>query len=89
MVENKPIQIEKSWEELLKNEVQQPHFQAIRSRLKTDRSRGIQIYPPVGLIFNAFNLVPVDKVKVVILGQDPYHNPGEAMGLSFSVPKGV
>ena len=53
------------------------------------KSSGKVVYPPGPLIFNAFNLTPFDKVKVVIIGQDPYHGPGEAMGLSFSVPKGV
>ncbi len=89
MVENKAVQIEDSWYELLKEEFQQPHFQAIRNRLLQDKAKGIQVYPPGRLIFNAFNLVPLDKVKVVIIGQDPYHNPGAAMGLSFSVPNGV
>ena len=89
MPTTKTVQIEDSWYELLKDEFQQPHFQAIRTRLKQDKQKGIPIYPPGPLIFNAFNMVPVERVKVIVLGQDPYHNPGEAMGLSFSVPKGI
>jgi len=85
----KKVQIESSWYELLKEEFEQPYFHSIRDYLKSAKSEGKAIYPPGSLIFNAFDQVPVEKVKVVILGQDPYHNPGEAMGLSFSVPQGV
>ncbi|MCO6478370.1 MAG: uracil-DNA glycosylase [Phaeodactylibacter sp.] len=83
------VQIEESWKEALKNEFEQPYFQSLATFLRKEKQNGKTIYPPGPLIFNAFNTTPFDKVKVVILGQDPYHNPGEAMGLSFSVPKGV
>ncbi|MCB9304826.1 MAG: uracil-DNA glycosylase [Lewinellaceae bacterium] len=83
------VQIEESWKEALKKEFEQPYFQALVTFLRNEKKNGKTIYPPGPLIFNAFNTTPFDEVKVVILGQDPYHNPGEAMGLSFSVPKGV
>jgi uracil-DNA glycosylase len=83
------IQIEPSWHDALQSEFEQPYFQEIKSFLMTERAAGKTIYPPGGLIFNAFNSTPFQQVKVVILGQDPYHGAGEAMGLSFSVPQGV
>ena len=83
------VQIHPSWKEVLKNEFTKPYFLEIVTTLKMEKIKGATIYPPGPLIFNAFNQTPFDKVRVVILGQDPYHNPGEAMGLSFSVPKGV
>ncbi len=83
------VQIERSWKELLKDEFETEYFQELSTTLKQKKKNGITIYPPGPLIFNAFNLTPVDQVKVVIIGQDPYHGPGEAMGLSFSVPRGV
>ena len=83
------VKIEESWKEALKNEFGQPYFQSLATFLRKEKANGKTIYPPGSLIFNAFNTTPFEKVKVVILGQDPYHNPGEAMGLSFSVPKGV
>lgn len=83
------IKIEESWQALLKQEFTQPYFNAITAFIRQEIGAGKIIYPPGPLIFNAFNKTPVDKVKVVILGQDPYIKPGEAMGLSFSVPKGV
>jgi uracil-DNA glycosylase len=83
------IRIEESWKQALTNEFERPYFQTIATFLKNEIAEGKTIYPPGPLIFNAFNTTPFDHVKVVILGQDPYHNPGEAMGLSFSVPKGV
>ncbi|MBK7939918.1 MAG: uracil-DNA glycosylase [Lewinellaceae bacterium] len=76
-------------ESALADEFQQPYFAAIKAFLLQEKQAGKTIYPPGPLIFNAFNQTPFDKLKVVILGQDPYHNPGEAMGLCFSVPKGV
>lgn len=81
--------IEESWLKVLKNEFEQPYFEAIKTRLLQDKAANITIYPPGPQIFNAFNLTPVDKVKVVILGQDPYHGPGQAHGLSFSVLEGI
>jgi uracil-DNA glycosylase len=83
------VQIEESWKEALMEEFQKPYFSEIKSFLVKAKKEGKTIYPPGPLIFNAFNTTPLDKVKVVILGQDPYHGPGQAMGLSFSVPKNV
>lgn len=83
------VQIESSWKEHLKEEFSQPYFTQIVNFLKAEKQAGKTIYPPGKLIFNAFDKTPFDKVKVVILGQDPYHNVGQAHGLSFSVPNGV
>lgn len=83
------VNIEPGWKEILHKEFEQPYFTNIVSVLKAEKAHGKVIYPPGSLIFNAFWSTPLDKVKVVILGQDPYHNPGQAHGLSFSVPKGV
>ncbi len=83
------VKIEPSWKEALKNEFTKPYFLEIVTFLKIEKNNGKTIYPPGPLIFNAFNQTPFDKVKVVILGQDPYHNPGQAHGLSFSVPNGI
>jgi uracil-DNA glycosylase len=83
------VKIEPGWKELLKEEFNKPYFQQIAHHLKTERSQGKTIYPPGGLIFNAFNTTPPDNVKVVILGQDPYHGPNQAHGLCFSVQTGV
>lgn len=83
------VRIEQSWKSALAPEFEKPYFQALAANLHTEKRAGETIYPPGPLIFNAFNLTPFDKVKVVILGQDPYHGPGQAEGLSFSVPPGV
>lgn len=83
------VQIEASWKELLASEFSQAYFQQIVQHLKTERQQGKLIYPPGPFIFNAFNSTPVDQVKVVVLGQDPYHGPGQAHGLCFSVQRGV
>ena len=83
------VKIESSWKEILKDEFNKPYFQQIVLHLRTEKSQGKTIYPPGQFIFNAFNTTPLDKVKVVILGQDPYHGPGQAHGLCFSVQKGV
>ena len=83
------VQIEESWKQVLEEEFDKPYFEKLVAQIKADKAAGKTIYPPGPLIFNAFNTTPWDKVKVVILGQDPYHNPGEAMGLCFSVPCGV
>ena len=83
------IQIEESWKEVLKEEFEKIYFQHIVTFLKAEKSSGKTIYPPGQLIFNAFEKTPFPKVKVVLLGQDPYHNKGQAHGLSFSVPNGV
>ena len=83
------VQIEDSWKAVLADEFEKPYFGVIKNFLVQERQAGKTIYPPGPLIFNAFNQTPFDAVKVVLIGQDPYHNPGEAMGLSFSVPRGV
>ena len=83
------VRIEESWKRALQSEFEKPYFAGLVSYLHEQKASGATIYPPGSAIFRAFELTPVDKVKVVILGQDPYHNPGQAMGLSFSVPAGV
>jgi len=83
------VKMEPSWKQALSNLFEKPYFIQIATHLKTERATHSVIYPKGSLIFNAFNLTPYDKVKVVILGQDPYHNPNQAMGLSFSVPNGI
>jgi len=83
------VQIESTWKELLSDEFEKPYFFSLSEYLKREKLSGIKIYPKGPDIFNAFNMTPVPKVKVVILGQDPYHGPGQAHGLSFSVPEGV
>ncbi|MFM2267998.1 MAG: hypothetical protein RL757_1439 [Bacteroidota bacterium] len=83
------VKIEDSWKNVLSDTFEQPYFDVLVTYLRTAKSEGKVIYPPGSLIFNAFTQTPFDDVKVLILGQDPYHNPNEAMGLSFSVPKSV
>lgn len=83
------VKIEESWKQVLKNEFSKPYFLEAVTFIKTEKALNKTIYPPGKLIFNAFNTTPFDKVKVVILGQDPYHGPGQAHGLSFSVPDGI
>lgn len=83
------VKIHPSWKEALSNEFQQPYFAGIKQHLIQEKQRGKTVYPPGKLIFNAFDATPFDQVKVVILGQDPYHGPGQAMGLSFSVPRNI
>lgn len=79
------VKIEDSWKEVLKEEFSKPYFQQIVLHLKTEKQQGKTIYPAGSHIFNAFDKTPFHKVKVVILGQDPYHGPGQAHGLCFSV----
>jgi uracil-DNA glycosylase len=83
------VKIESSWKEVLEDEFKKPYFKQIAEHLKTEKTQGKTIYPPGPLIFNAFEQTPFDQVKVVLLGQDPYHGPRQAMGLSFSVQDGV
>lgn len=83
------VKIDASWKAFLDAEFKKVYFQQIVTFLRTEKIQGKTIYPPGKYIFNAFNLTPVDKVKVVILGQDPYHNPNQAHGLCFSVPDGI
>lgn len=83
------VKIENSWKNALAPEFGKPYFEQLVRFLHQEKDAGKVIYPPGGAIFRAFELTPVDQVKVVILGQDPYHGPRQAMGLSFSVPDGV
>jgi len=83
------IQIEPSWLEVLHDEFDKPYMQSLRQFLQQEKQQGKVIYPSGKNIFNAFNSTPFHKVKVVILGQDPYHGPGQAHGLCFSVLPGV
>ena len=83
------VKIEQSWKEALAGEFGKPYFASLVSFLRNEKAAGKVIYPPGSQIFRAFDLTPVQNVKVVILGQDPYHGPGQAHGLSFSVPQGV
>ena len=83
------VKIEESWKAVLKDEFTKDYFLQIVTFIKTEKAAGKIIYPPGSLMFNAFDKTPFDKVKVVLLGQDPYHNPGQAHGLSFSVPQGI
>ncbi len=81
--------IEPTWQAVLQDELGKPYFAKIEEFLVQEKAAGQTVYPPSPLVFNAFNLTPFDKVKVVILGQDPYHGPGQAHGLCFSVQLGV
>ena len=83
------LSIEHSWQTVLAEEFQKEYYHDLSQHLEKVKAEGAVIYPPTNLIFNAFNLTPFNQVKVVILGQDPYHKEGQAMGLSFSVPRGV
>jgi len=83
------VKIEASWKEILKEEFTKPYFLEIVNFLRTEKMAGKTIYPPGSLIFNAFDTTPFDKVKIVLLGQDPYHGPRQAHGLSFSVQNGI
>ncbi len=82
------VKIEASWKELLKDEFGKPYFKELAQFVKKEYQT-CAVYPPPKFIFNALDSVPVAKVKVIILGQDPYHGPGQAHGLSFSVPQGI
>ncbi len=83
------VKIEESWKQALRQEFTKEYFLEIVARLRIERASGTIIYPPGQLIFNAFNTTPFDKVKVVLIGQDPYHGDGQAHGLSFSVQDGI
>ena len=82
------VKIEESWKGILADEFEKPYFSALAEFVRSEYRSGT-VYPPSGLIFNAFARMPFDKVKVVILGQDPYHEPGQAQGLAFYVPPTV
>lgn len=79
-------QMDQSWLEAVGSELEQPAMQELRAFLVAEVTAGRGFFPPAELVFNALRLTPLDAVRVVILGQDPYHGPGQAMGLSFSVP---
>lgn len=83
------VKIQEEWKAVLGAEFEKEYFRTLSESLHAEKRAGHVIYPPGALIFNAFNLTPFSRVKVVILGQDPYHNAGQAHGLSFSVPDGV
>jgi uracil-DNA glycosylase len=82
------VKIEESWKEVLKDEFEKPYFKILTDFVRKEYQTQT-VYPPAKLIFNAFDLCPFDKVKVVIIGQDPYHGPGQAHGLCFSVNDGI
>ncbi len=82
------VKIEQSWKDCLAEEFDKPYFNQLTDFVRNEYGKG-SVYPPGALIFNAFNHCPFDKVKVVLLGQDPYHEPGQAHGLCFSVQDGV
>ena len=82
------VRIEESWRQHLQSEFDAPYFAQLVAFVRQEYAQG-RVYPPGRLIFNAFDQCPFDQVKVVIIGQDPYHEPGQAQGLCFSVPNGV
>ena len=83
------VKIEQTWKNALASEFEKPYFASLVRFLREEKAAGVRIFPPGSQIFRAFELTPVPQIKVVILGQDPYHGPGQAHGLSFSVPEGV
>jgi uracil-DNA glycosylase len=87
--DERPIALDASWLQYLAPEFQSDYMIKLRRFLLEEKRRGARIFPPGNLIFNALNSTPLDNVQVVILGQDPYHGPGQAHGLSFSVPEDV
>lgn len=89
MTDDDRIKLEPSWKEALRAEFDQPYMHDLREFLRQEKAAGKEIYPPGPLIFNALNSTPLEQVKVVILGQDPYHGPNQAHGLAFSVLPGV
>lgn len=86
---NRHFKLEQSWQSALENHLNEHYMESLAAFVETERSLSVPIYPSSELVFNAFSKTPYDKVKVVIMGQDPYHGPGQAHGLSFSVPKGI
>lgn len=89
MADEDRVKLEAGWKQALHEEFAKPYMRALGDFLRAQKAAGKQIYPPGGLIFNALNSTPLAQTKVVILGQDPYHGPGQAHGLCFSVPPGV
>ncbi len=84
-----PFQLGNSWQEVLFEELNKPYIKTLADFVENERLKATPVYPPKDLVFNAFHKTPYDKVKVLIMGQDPYHGPRQAHGLSFSVPFGV
>lgn len=87
-MDTKAVKIEESWYNKMHDEFEKDYFVKLKEFI-TEEKKSFTVYPPGSQMFSAFNLTPFDKIKVVILGQDPYHGPGQAHGLSFSVPLGV
>lgn len=83
------LKIHTSWEKILREEIQKPYFSGIKDFLAQEIESGKTIYPHPKNIFHAFDMTPFENVRVVILGQDPYHGPKQAMGMSFSVREGI
>jgi uracil-DNA glycosylase len=83
------VKIEESWKNALAREFEKPYFTALTDFVRNEYLSGKKVYPAPANIFKAFDMCPLDKAKVVIIGQDPYHEPGQAMGLCFSVPDGI
>ena len=83
------VKIEESWKTVLGDEFEKPYFKQLTDFVRGEYMAGKQIFPAPANIFNAFNLCPYDRVEVVIIGQDPYHEPGQAHGLCFSVQDGT
>ncbi|MDF3076629.1 MAG: Uracil-DNA glycosylase [Sphingobacteriaceae bacterium] len=83
------VQLEAEWNAVLEGEFHKEYMKSVKAFLKKEKEDGHTVYPPANLVFNAFNHTPFEKVKAVIIGQDPYHGKGQAHGLSFSVQKGV
>lgn len=83
------FELEPSWNSTLSDEWTKPYIASLAAFVARERQQGPKVYPPKDLVFNAFLKTPIEDVKVVIMGQDPYHGPGQAHGLSFSVPHGI
>lgn len=87
-MERLTLELKNDWKSILDKEIKKPYFKALLKKLQKDYAKET-VYPPSELIFNAFNYTSFENVKVVLLGQDPYHGPGQAHGLCFSVPEGI
>ena len=88
-MESNPFQLPSSWIQYLEKELNQSYMKDLKKKLIECQNKNITVYPEKSKVFNAFHLTPFQKIKVVILGQDPYHGPGQAHGLSFSVPHNI
>lgn len=89
MTQDDRIRLEAGWKDALRDEFDKPYMRELGAFLRNEKAAGKTIYPPGPMIFNALNSTPLEQVKIVILGQDPYHGPGQAHGLCFSVQPGV